>query len=75
MCVGASNQLSVEPMMDLFQEAVAETWTAADSIIQAISRFSSFLFTLTLTLRACVSLFLLFFIICLFSMAVVTFEN
>lgn len=47
MCVGASNQLSLELMMDLFQAAVAETWTAADSIIQGISRFSSFLFTLT----------------------------
>lgn len=37
MCFGASNQLSLEPMIDLFQEAVsAVLLSAGDSIIQVI---------------------------------------
>lgn len=37
MCFGASNQLRVEPMIDLFQEAVSETLlSAGDSIIQVV---------------------------------------
>lgn len=48
MRFGANNQLSVEPMIDLYQEAMSETpLSAGDSIIPVIYRFSSVVFTVT----------------------------
>lgn len=47
MRFGANNQLSVEPMIDLFQQAVSQALlSAGDSVIQVTYAFSSIAFTL-----------------------------
>lgn len=47
MRFGANNQLSVEPMIDLFQQAASQVLLCAgDSIIQVVYTFSSIAFTM-----------------------------
>lgn len=46
MRFGANNQLSVEPMIDLFQQAASQVLCAGDSIIQVVYTFSSIAFTM-----------------------------